>query len=45
MNDPITGPTAETCAQFGLTGEVPAAHCDDEEVPDHILEAARPSGR
>jgi DhnA family fructose-bisphosphate aldolase class Ia len=43
MNDPITGPTAATCAQFGLDGaKFLLRICDDDEQSlITILEAAR----
>ena len=43
MNDPVTGPTAETCAQFGLDGaKFLLRICDDEEESlITILAAAR----
>jgi DhnA family fructose-bisphosphate aldolase class Ia len=43
MNDPLTGPTAETCEQFGLDGaKFLLRICDDEEESlITILEAAQ----
>jgi DhnA family fructose-bisphosphate aldolase class Ia len=43
MNDPITGPTATTCAQYGLDGaKFLLRICDDEEESlVTLLEAAR----